>query len=1129
MKIRGRWIGLLTVLFSVLIFSACQKDSASGSPVLASACRDADDDGYGQNCLAGGDCDDSDPNNWTRCGTCADLDHDGLYVGCNQYLTILGPDYNDADPGKWSGFYSCVDNDGDGLEICIDWSLTNMGADCDDTNPNVFPGAAEVCDGVDNQCPGEPGYGVVDEGCPTILQIIPPYGWFGQDTNVTIKGTLFTTPAQAWLHHSTLNLTYYLTNPAFVNATTITGTVVAGGMPDSVPYDFYLQMGATVISKALAFTITDVPPPTVTSVWPTSGWNQRDTQITIIGSDFIPVPGVMIGDTNAKNVLYIDSHTLTATVPAGMTPGLYGITVINPDGLSGSLNDAFLVSDNPAPIIKNVSPTSLPSASGGVINITGQYFVPSELMDSTTVFIQAFISNDPTNLFADSVTVQNATTVSLQAIIPGGLVKGIYVVTVQNPDGQYDSYSAIKLCTSADGKLGDAGDFVDSARPLTFARRSHSGEVIQDDLENLFIYVAGGDNGASVFKNIEYTSSSLFGSLSEWNLTRPMNNARTALLLAGARGSDGTPYLYAIGGASVSNGNTVITKLYSNAYKTVERARLLITSTAPINLVVTPVPGGGTLAPGTYVYKVSAELFDGEGLASNPVTVSGDTAGAFSLTWDALAGATKYYVYRVEAANGRAGFEYRLAEVATNAYTDNGSGVFVTQTLTANLTATPSAAGGTLATGAWCYRISGVTVNGEIAASAKSCATVSGAQAVDLAWSDTTGIEVLYYNIYRSSQVGDTVNTYQIEDKIITSSFQDTGLAPMTVAGPGSLTAAAQTFASGAMLNGTYYYAVCGVGDRWTSLPAQANVNLAGAQNSVVLGWAEVKGALSYNVYRGDTLNNEHLIKQGLYATRFADIGLVEGTTTTGNGLISTPSGKMSPLVRGSLGKWQNLAGTLNSPRLGLNGVTALWGNTTYLYVAGGRDGNTVYNTVERALVNADGSLGAWTFEPDSLVQARVHFGFALANSRNHPGIASSTLTYFYAAQGLTTAGTDLTQINWSKIQDATGDLGAWADTNKAPSAAYVGCTSEIGSGYVYVIGGVRNLNTIFSGIKRGTVDAVTGNITANWADASGISMTGRAFHSSAVTNAYMYLIGGQTSNPGSAIVVTGYTEQIPF
>ena len=49
-----------------------------------------------------------------------------------------------------------VDNDGDGVK---------SNQDCNDNNEFVYPDAPELCDGIDNQCPGDAGYGQVDEGC----------------------------------------------------------------------------------------------------------------------------------------------------------------------------------------------------------------------------------------------------------------------------------------------------------------------------------------------------------------------------------------------------------------------------------------------------------------------------------------------------------------------------------------------------------------------------------------------------------------------------------------------------------------------------------------------------------------------------------------------------------------------------------------------------------------------------------------------------------------------------------------------------------------------------------------------------------------------------------------------------
>ena len=86
-----------------------------------------------------------------------------------------------VDPG---GPASCDDLDGDGVTQCgADADpLTTGDNDCNDDDDSIYPGATEVCDGLDNNCNGQ-----VDEG-------FNPVPWYADSDNDTYGVQVYMLP-----------------------------------------------------------------------------------------------------------------------------------------------------------------------------------------------------------------------------------------------------------------------------------------------------------------------------------------------------------------------------------------------------------------------------------------------------------------------------------------------------------------------------------------------------------------------------------------------------------------------------------------------------------------------------------------------------------------------------------------------------------------------------------------------------------------------------------------------------------------------------------------------------------------------------------------------------------------------
>jgi YD repeat-containing protein len=155
-------------------------DSIDKCPTLATRDQtDSDGDGVGDvcdNCDAVANTAQSDVDRdglGDLCDTCTDSDGDGF--GDSGFPDNTCPDDNCPYAGNFVQTDTDGDGNGDRCDGCDDWDLdgygvpgeapdTCLGTDCDEADPNrnLFD-APEINDAIDNQCPGEYGYGTVDE------------------------------------------------------------------------------------------------------------------------------------------------------------------------------------------------------------------------------------------------------------------------------------------------------------------------------------------------------------------------------------------------------------------------------------------------------------------------------------------------------------------------------------------------------------------------------------------------------------------------------------------------------------------------------------------------------------------------------------------------------------------------------------------------------------------------------------------------------------------------------------------------------------------------------------------------------------------------------------------------------
>jgi hypothetical protein len=147
------WTGTEMVVWGGAVGSVFLNTGGHYCPCQASTWhRENDGDGFGDDSITAWAC--AAPAGYiASAGDCDDT-NGNVYPGAPQICDGLN---NDCNHPLWPAVTGLneSDNDGDGFPECAN--------DCAPLDPNTYPGAPEVNDGRDNQCPGDSGHAIVDE------------------------------------------------------------------------------------------------------------------------------------------------------------------------------------------------------------------------------------------------------------------------------------------------------------------------------------------------------------------------------------------------------------------------------------------------------------------------------------------------------------------------------------------------------------------------------------------------------------------------------------------------------------------------------------------------------------------------------------------------------------------------------------------------------------------------------------------------------------------------------------------------------------------------------------------------------------------------------------------------------
>ena len=220
--------------------------------------------------------------------------------------------------------------------------------------------------------------------------------------------------------------------PANVSFPDSSGTMLTVVVPQNLvaPGTYGIEVtNPNTNTSTLAGSLTVDPPPTITSVSPTTGAPGATVTVTITGTGFLPGMTVTLDAMPAVSgtAISVSADGTSAMVTfdlTGVAGGTYSITVDNHDGCTATLANAFTVGSEFT--ITGIDPPFGCMCSDTSVTIS------SNAGFASTPTVQMVLHGTTTPVYSlKRVAFVNPSTIT--AVVPSGLPLGTYDVTVTNP------------------------------------------------------------------------------------------------------------------------------------------------------------------------------------------------------------------------------------------------------------------------------------------------------------------------------------------------------------------------------------------------------------------------------------------------------------------------------------------------------------------------------------------------------------------------------------------------------------------------------------------------------------------------------------------------------------------------